>query len=225
MNHLRHLALIMDGNGRWAKERGKQRIKGHEKGAETLREITMFCSKSGLEFLSLYAFSTENWKRPKSEVEFLMRLLGEYLKKEAETYLNNNIRFKVIGDLSCFSQRLIDEIETLTKLSAHCSGLTQILALNYGAHDELVRAFKKMSAAGVEASEENVERFLDTSFAPSVDMLVRTGGEQRLSNFLLWQCSYAELFFTSTLWPNFSGAELEHMIAEFMRKDRRFGGI
>lgn len=225
LNELKHLAIIMDGNGRWAQERGKQRVRGHEKGAETIREITMFCSKSDISFLTLHAFSTENWKRPKTEVDFLMRLLSDYLKKEAEVYLKNNIRFKAIGDLSRFSSRLLDEIETLTQKSASCSGLTQVLALNYGSKDEIIRATQKMIEAGVEVSEENLSRFLDTAFAPDVDMLVRTGGDYRLSNYLLWQSSYAELFFTPTLWPDFTAGELAIQIEEFKRRKRRFGGI
>ncbi|MGP1450107.1 MAG: di-trans,poly-cis-decaprenylcistransferase [Wolinella sp.] len=225
MNELKHLAIIMDGNGRWANLRGKTRIKGHEVGAERLRDITVFCSKNGIEFLTLYAFSTENWKRPKAEVDFLMKLLGEYLKKEAEIYIKNNIRFRAIGNLERFSPALLRAIVELEERSARCSGLTQILALNYGSQDEIVRAVKKMNVSGLYPSVENLERFLDTAFVPSVDMLVRTGGEMRLSNFLLWQASYAELFFTQTLWPDFTSSELGEMIEEFGRRKRRFGGI
>lgn len=225
MNELRHLAIIMDGNGRWAKERGKARIKGHERGAETLREITMACLESGVEFLTLYAFSTENWKRPRAEVEFLMRLLGDYLQKEAEVYLENGIRFRAIGDLSRFSSRLLEQIRSLEERTSGCERLTQVLALNYGGRDELIRAMKRLNEQNLEVNEENLERCLDTTFAPSVDMLIRTGGEQRLSNYLLWQSSYAELFFTPTLWPDFTPRELEAMIAEFSRRIRRFGGV
>ncbi|WP_298496889.1 di-trans,poly-cis-decaprenylcistransferase [Helicobacter sp. UBA3407] len=222
-----HLALIMDGNGRWAKQHLKPRIFGHKEGAKKIREITEFCAKSGIKYLSLYAFSTENWKRPKAEVEYLMKLLGEYLVKERQTYLESNIVFKSIGDISKLSLELQQEIKSLeTQTQAECNGLTQILALNYGAKDELRRTFMILSQKQeCEINEESIAQALDTSGIPDVDMLVRTGGEMRLSNFLLWQSAYAELFFTQTLWPSFSAQELESMIAEFYQRNRRFGGL
>ncbi|WP_416825032.1 polyprenyl diphosphate synthase, partial [Helicobacter ganmani] len=183
--------------------------------------------KSGIKYLSLYAFSTENWKRPKAEVEYLMKLLGEYLVKERQTYLESNIVFKSIGDISKLSLELQQEIKSLeTQTQAECNGLTQILALNYGAKDELRRTFMILSQKQeCEINEESIAQALDTSGIPDVDMLVRTGGEMRLSNFLLWQSAYAELFFTQTLWPSFSAQELESMIAEFYQRNRRFGGL
>lgn len=222
-----HLALIMDGNGRWAKQHLKPRIFGHKEGAKKIREITEFCAKSGIKYLSLYAFSTENWKRPKAEVEYLMKLLGEYLVKERQTYLESNIVFKSIGDISKLSLELQQEIKSLeTQTQAECNGLTQILALNYGAKDELRRTFMILrQKQECEINEESIAQALDTSGIPDVDMLVRTGGEMRLSNFLLWQSAYAELFFTQTLWPSFSVQELESMIAEFYQRNRRFGGL
>ncbi len=222
-----HLALIMDGNGRWAKQHLKPRIFGHKEGAKKIREITEFCAKSGIKYLSLYAFSTENWKRPKAEVEYLMKLLGEYLVKERQTYLESNIVFKSIGDISKLSLELQQEIKSLeTQTQAECNGLTQILALNYGAQDELRRTFMILrQKQECEINEESIAQALDTSGIPDVDMLVRTGGEMRLSNFLLWQSAYAELFFTQTLWPSFSAQELESMIAEFYQRNRRFGGL
>lgn len=222
-----HLALIMDGNGRWAKRHLKPRIFGHKEGAKKIREITEFCAKSGIKYLSLYAFSTENWKRPKAEVEYLMKLLGEYLVKERQTYLESNIVFKSIGDISKLSLELQQEIKSLeTQTQAECNGLTQILALNYGAKDELRRTFMILrQKQECEINEESIAQALDTSGIPDVDMLVRTGGEMRLSNFLLWQSAYAELFFTQTLWPSFSAQELESMIAEFYQRNRRFGGL
>ncbi|CAM3600457.1 MULTISPECIES: di-trans,poly-cis-decaprenylcistransferase [Helicobacter] len=222
-----HLALIMDGNGRWAKQHLKPRIFGHKEGAKKIREITEFCAKSGIKYLSLYAFSTENWKRPKAEVEYLMKLLGEYLVKERQTYLESNIVFKSIGDISKLSLELQQEIKSLeTQTQAECNGLTQILALNYGAKDELRRTFMILrQKQECEINEESIAQALDTSGIPDVDMLVRTGGEMRLSNFLLWQSAYAELFFTQTLWPSFSAQELESMIAEFYQRNRRFGGL
>ncbi|WP_300744211.1 di-trans,poly-cis-decaprenylcistransferase [Helicobacter sp. UBA3407] len=222
-----HLALIMDGNGRWAKQHLKPRIFGHKEGAKKIREITEFCAKSGIKYLSLYAFSTENWKRPKAEVEYLMKLLGEYLVKERQTYLESNIVFKSIGDISKLSLELQQEIKSLeTQTQAECNGLTQILALNYGSKEELMRTFMILrQKQECEINEESIAQALDTSGIPDVDMLVRTGGEMRLSNFLLWQSAYAELFFTQTLWPSFSAQELESMIAEFYQRNRRFGGL
>lgn len=223
-----HLALIMDGNGRWAKKRLQPRIFGHKEGAKKIREITEFCAKSGIKYLSLYAFSTENWKRPKAEVEYLMKLLGEYLVKERQTYLESNIVFKSIGDLSRLSLELQQEIKSLEEQTREkCNGLTQILALNYGAKDELRRAFIQLSQKGdlQQVQEGEIAQMLDTKGIPDVDMLVRTGGEMRLSNFLLWQSAYAELFFTQTLWPNFSTQELASMLTEFHQRNRRFGGL
>ncbi|TLD88139.1 di-trans,poly-cis-decaprenylcistransferase [Helicobacter sp. MIT 05-5294] len=229
---LRHLALIMDGNGRWAKQRLKPRIFGHKEGAKKLREITEFCAKSGIQYLSLYAFSTENWKRPKAEVEYLMNLLGEYLIREKTTYLRSNIIFKSIGDISALSEELQQKIQSLeAQTQEQCNGMTQILALNYGAKDELRRAFVRLMEGGIapnepnQLSEQDISCALDTSKIPEVDMLVRTGGEMRLSNFLLWQSAYAELFFTQTLWPSFSVEELEAMMVEFHQRERRFGGL
>ncbi|WP_299549997.1 di-trans,poly-cis-decaprenylcistransferase [uncultured Helicobacter sp.] len=221
----KHLAMIMDGNGRWAKNHLQMRTFGHKIGAEKIQEITEFCAKYGISFLSLYAFSTENWKRPKTEVSFLMRLLEEYLDSKLSTYLNNNIIFKAIGDLSIFSTKLQEKILFLEHTTQEkCNGLTQILALNYGAQDELRRAFLKLKQEQ-NPSLQTIENALDTAGIPPVDMLVRTGGEMRLSNFLLWQSAYAELFFTNTLWPDFSQKELESMLIEFKTRHRRFGGL
>jgi undecaprenyl diphosphate synthase len=215
----------MDGNGRWAKERGKARSKGHEEGAKNVRTITESTIKAGVEYLTLYAFSTENWARPKSEVEFLMKLLERYLDKEAETYQKNDIRFEVIGDMSRFSDSLVKKIEYIRAETAQNKKLTQVLAINYGAKDEIVRAIKKMQSLSLEPNEQNLSISLDTAFMPDVDMLIRTGGEMRLSNFMLWQSAYAELFFTKTLWPDFGEEELFLMIEEFKARERRFGRV
>lgn len=220
-----HIAMIMDGNGRWATERGLKRTAGHEEGAKTVRKITEHCAQIGVQYLTLYAFSTENWSRPKLEVEFLMKLLEKYLKSEKEVYLKNNIRFKAIGDLSKFSnslQKIIKEVEEDTK---HGTSLTQILALNYGSRDEITRAVKKLVKKNIEISEENIEANLDTVGIPDVDLLIRTSGEVRISNYLLWQIAYAEMFFTQTYWPEFSTNELDDIISDFGKRERRFGGI
>ncbi len=224
-NILRHLAIIMDGNGRWANERGLRRTKGHEAGAEVVREITKYCvNHTEIETLTLYAFSTENWKRPKVEVDFLMHLLEKYLSKELDTYMQNGIRFDVIGDISPFSSKLKDTIQKTKELTKDNHKLTQLLALNYGSRDEIVRAVKRCIDNGVEITQENISKSLDTPYS-DIDLLIRTSGEQRLSNFLLWQMSYAEMFFTDTYWPDFTTTELGDIIDKFKQRDRKFGGI
>ena len=220
-----HIAIIMDGNGRWAKERGLSRTAGHEEGAKTVRKITQYCSDIKVKYLTLYAFSTENWERPKLEVEFLMKLLEKYLKKELEVYLQNNIRFKAIGDLSRFSKSLQNTIYETQNKTANCSGLTQVLALNYGSKNEIIRAIKRLNELNLEVTEENLELCLDTAGMGDVDILIRTSGEVRLSNYLLWQNAYAEMFFTQTYWPDFSKAELDDILSDFSKRERRFGAI
>jgi len=220
-----HLAMIMDGNGRWAKERNLQRTAGHEEGANTVRTITSHCAKLGIKYLTLYAFSTENWNRPRLEVEFLMRLLDKHLKKELSLYLSNNIRFKAIGDLNKFSKNLQKTIQETEEKTASCTGLTQVLALNYGSRNEITRAVQKLVDKKMDINEENIASCLDTFFMPDVDMLIRTSGEVRLSNYLLWQNAYSEMFFTKSYWPEFSVQELDDMLSDFLARERRFGGI
>ena len=223
-NRPRHIAIIMDGNGRWAELQGKKRVKGHEAGAEVVKKITKFCSTHpDIEHLTLYAFSTENWKRPKLEVEFLMRLLDRYLQKELPTYLENNIRFEPIGDLSAFSRSLQNTIEDVREKTKDNNGLVQSLALNYGSKNELVRAVNTLHKQGQEVTEETLNNALDCN--KEVDLLIRTGGDHRLSNYLLWQAAYAELFFINTLWPDFSSKALEEVIHNFTTIERRFGGL
>jgi undecaprenyl diphosphate synthase len=219
-----HLAIIMDGNGRWAKKRGLKRIEGHKKGAEVVKEITTYCANNPeIEILTLYAFSTENWKRPKMEVDFLMKLLDNWLKKELPTYIENNVKFETIGDISKFSPALKKRIEYTKEVTKNNKKLTQVLALNYGARDEITRAVKKMVEKNEEVTPENIQKNLDIS--RDVDLLIRTSGEIRVSNFLLWQIAYAEMFFTKTYWPDFTSEELEKIINEFKKRERRFGGI
>ena len=220
-----HIAIIMDGNGRWAKEKGLNRTAGHEKGASTVREITTHCSDLGIKYLTLYAFSTENWTRPKLEVEFLMKLLERYFKSELPIYLKNNVKFKAIGDLTKFSKKLQTIIKDTEQQTSHCTGLTQILALNYGSRDEIVRAVKKLNENNLKITEDNLNSCLDTSNIPDVDLLIRTSGEVRISNYLLWQIAYAEMFFTQTYWPEFTPFELDDIISDFHKRERRFGGI
>jgi len=224
-NRLEHLAIIMDGNGRWAKKRGLNRTKGHEAGAEVVRDITKFCAlHDDIKTLTLYAFSTENWKRPQMEVNFLMKLIKRYLKKELPLYMENNIKFDTIGDLSSFSKDLIDEINRVKEATKNNSALTQILALNYGAQDEIVRAVNRVLKDNKEVTIENISNALDTPYS-SIDLLIRTSGEVRVSNFLLWQIAYSEFYFTKTLWPDFTSKELEEIIQNYKNRERRFGGI
>lgn len=232
-----HLAIIMDGNGRWAKMRNQNRTEGHREGVKVVRDITQWCLKQKIPYLTLYAFSTENWKRSQMEVDFLMKLLKKYLQSEKEIYLENSIRFRAIGDLSVFDKDLQDAILQLEQLTQNYSNLTQILALNYGSQDELSRTFLRIlnAVSDVELSslkscspqemKKMIESHLDTCLIPDVDMLIRTGGEKRISNFMLWQASYAELFFTPTLWPDFKIQEIDEMLQNFLSRQRKFGGI
>ncbi len=223
-NSAEHIAIIMDGNGRWAQQQNKNRAKGHEKGAEVVRDITTFCSThTEIRRLTLYAFSTENWKRPKAEVEFLMKLLQSWLKKELPIYLEYNVRFEAIGDISRFSTSLQRTIKDVENKTAHCDSLIQSLALNYGSKDEIVRAVRTLNEQNVEITLTSLEQALDN--AMPVDLLIRTGGDCRLSNFLLWQAAYAELSFTPTLWPDFTPNELQSIIENYKGVERRFGGL
>ena len=224
MNRATHIAIIMDGNGRWAEMQDKKRVKGHEAGAEVVRKITEYCAEhKDIKRLTLYAFSTENWKRPRLEVEFLMKLLNNYLKKELNTYIKNNIRFEPIGDLRAFSSSLKSTIKDVKTKTAHCDGLVQSLALNYGAKDEMLRAINKIRNCEDDITAEMLSNALDCKH--DVDLLIRTGGDHRLSNYLLWQSAYAEFFFRDTLWPDFTTKELEKIIKEFNNIERKFGGI
>ena len=225
MNDLTHLAIIMDGNGRWATRQKKERSFGHKEGAKNVREITKYAAKMGIKYLTLYAFSTENWNRPATEVSVLMKILSKFLHSEIPILKENNIRFSVIGDMRKFSSTLQKEIENAKEQTKHCTGMTQVIAINYGAQDELVRAINKATKVHQEITKEILEQFLDTAGIPPVDLLIRTGGDCRLSNFLLWQSAYAELFFTKTLWPEFSKGELEAIVLEYQNTERRFGGV
>ncbi len=223
---LKHLAIIMDGNGRWAKERGFSRTKGHEVGAEIIRDITTYCAKNDeIETATFYAFSTENWKRPKLEVEFLMKLLDKYLKKELDTYLEHGIKFQAIGNIEAFSKPLQKRINKTEELTKDHTNLTQILALNYGGRAEIVSSVNRLISEGkTTVNEEDISKSLQTPYS-DIDLLVRTSGEERISNFLLWQLSYSEFYFSQTLWPDFSSKELDEIIQNFKTRTRRFGGV
>jgi len=222
-NSIKHLAIIMDGNGRWAQ---LNRTKGHEAGAEVIRDITKYCAAhSSIETATFYAFSTENWKRPKLEVEFLMKLLEKYLQKELETYQAHNIRFQAIGNIEAFSKALQKRIRETEELTKNNTSLTQILALNYGGRAEITSAVNTLIAQGRQSvTEEDISAALQTPYS-DIDLLIRTSGEERISNFLLWQISYSELYFSPTLWPDFSSGELQEIIENFEQRTRRFGGL
>ncbi len=223
---LKNLAIIMDGNGRWAQQRGLNRTKGHEQGAEIIRDVTRYCAKHPtIETVTFYAFSTENWKRPKLEVDFLMRLLDRYLQNEFSTYQENNIRFMVIGDISALSPKLQERIRHTQEQTRGNSDLTHILALNYGGRAEIVSAVNRVISEGKHTvSEEDISKALQTPYT-DIDLLIRTSGEERVSNYLLWQISYAELYFTQTLWPDFTTQELDEIVTDFEQRTRRFGGL
>lgn len=225
MNALNHLAIIMDGNGRWAKNRTLIRTDGHKKGADTVENIAIYCAKNGIKNLTLYAFSTENWKRPKSEVDFLLNLLLKFIKLKENLFLENSIRFHTIGDLSPFSAELKNAISNLKDKTKDNSRLNLILAINYGSQNEIVRAVNSALNNGFEINEQSISSHLDSADFGDVDLMIRTGGEHRLSNFLLWQASYAELAFTPTLWPDFDIKELDEIIAKFKITHRKFGAI
>ncbi len=223
-----HVGVIMDGNGRWAKLRGLPRVEGHRKGAERTKELIKAAQEIGIDVLTLYAFSLENWQRPDDEVTTLMELLQLYLTRELKDLIMEGIRFRVIGDrekLPAVIQGIITEIEERTSAN---KGLILVIALSYGGRDEILRAVKKAITGGVrpeEISEERFETLLDTSGLPAVDLIIRTSGEKRLSNFLLWQGAYAELYFTETLWPDFTREEFLCAIQDYQHRERRFGGI
>lgn len=213
----------MDGNGRWAKKQGLIRTKGHEAGANVVEAMCEFCIRNDIKILSLYAFSTENWSRPKSEVDFLMDLLLKFLVSKKESFIKNEINFNVIGDIMPFNDKLRDEISNLKSLTKDNKKLKLNLAINYGAKDEILRALKRMQEQNLDINEVNLEANLDES--EPIDLLIRTGGEKRLSNFMLIQASYAELAFTDTLWPDFTSLELEKIVQNFYQISRRFGGL
>jgi undecaprenyl diphosphate synthase len=228
----RHVAIIMDGNGRWAKARRLPRLAGHKQGVEAVRRVSKAAREQGVEVLTLYAFSSENWRRPEEEVRDLMGLLRHFLKSEIKDLVAENVRLRVIGDYRALSGDLVAMIDdAIAKTSAN-SGATLVIALNYGAQAEIVAAARRLAAAAQagEVAPDAIDEAmfsdaLTTHGLPPLDLLIRTSGEQRLSNFLLWQAAYAELLFVDTLWPDFDGEALADAIAQFGRRHRRFGGL
>ncbi len=227
-----HIGVIMDGNGRWAKKRGLPRSAGHSKGADTLKKIVTECNKIGIKYITVYAFSTENWKRPKDEVDYLMNLLLNYLKDAENTLAGENVVIRAIGSRAELSEEIREQIVKTEKFTEKNSGIVMNIALNYGAREEIVHAAEQIAEEvknGVldphDISAKTISEHLYTKNQPDPDLIIRTSGEERLSNFLLWQAAYSEFWFTDKLWPDFGVKDLYEAIADFQKRGRRFGGI
>ena len=227
-----HIAIIMDGNGRWATERGKERSYGHQAGVDTVRRITSECTRLGVKYLTLYTFSTENWNRPADEIAALMGLVLTSL--EDEIFMKNNVRFRVIGDMNRLPQQVQDKLQETMDHTAKNDAMTMVVALSYSSRWEILNATKKLVKEALESgstyelieeklTEENFEKHLETSFMPDPELLIRTGGELRISNYLLWQIAYSELYFCDTFWPDFNEEDLHKAIASYQNRQRRFG--
>lgn len=231
IEHLpQHIAIIMDGNGRWAKQKGKLRVFGHEKGSKAVKHVVEGCAELGVKNLTLYAFSTENWNRPKLEVQTLMKLLISSLKKEIKTLQKNNIKLNAIGNLEALPSMVYNELMDVMELTKSNNRLTLTLALSYGSRDELINTVKQISVkvknniiSPEKIDESVINEHLYTQNLPDVDLLIRTSGEQRISNFLLWQIAYAELYFTNVFWPEFTKEHLYQAIINYQKRERRFG--
>lgn len=226
----RHIAIVMDGNGRWARKKHRPRFMGHKKGVEAVREIVKACSVLNVECLSLFAFSSENWKRPEEEIKNLMGLFMMALEREAKSLARNNVRLQIIGDLSHFSEKLQKKIKQVEDLTKESTGLRLIVAANYGGRWDITRSTRKLASAlesgtlkAEDINEASISNNITTAGLPDPDLFIRTGGEKRISNFLLWQMAYTELYFTDVLWPDFDEAELKTAIADYSSRQRRFG--
>ena len=232
LNIPEHVAIILDGNGRWAKKRMLPRNAGHAQGSKVVEQICEDAFDLGIKYLTVYAFSTENWKRPQNEVDALMKLLDKYLKNCIERSTKNNMRVRVIGDISALDEKMQEKIVRLENTTKDNTGLNFTVALNYGSRDEMLRAVKGCVNSCIsgemdidDIDESIFERYLDTKGIPHPDLLIRTSGEKRLSNFLLWQLAYTEFYFTDVLWPDFNKKELEKAIDYYAKRDRRYGGV
>lgn len=228
----KHIAIIMDGNGRWAKKRKLPRTMGHKAGVETIRRVLKEADKLGVKYMTLYAFSTENWKRPKEEVNALMKLLIQYLRQEINELHKNGVKINVLGDITKLPKECQEEIEKSVDKTKNNKGITMNIALNYGGRDEILRAVKSISEEVLngnisieDINDEVMENYLYTKGIPDPDIIIRPSGEQRLSNFLLWQCAYSEFWYSDICWPDFKEKDLHRAIYDFQRRDRRFGGV
>ena len=223
----RHIAIIMDGNGRWVKKRSLPRTAGHAAGSKNFKTIARYCNKIGLEYLTVYAFSTENWKRPKDEVDNIMKILRDYLK-DAKNFKEENIKVKFIGNISVLDEDIKELIADAERESANATGLHLNIALNYGGRDEITHAVREIVRSGVSAdeiTEDTIEKYLYTAGQPDPDYIIRPSGEYRLSNYLIWQAAYAEYWFSDVLWPDFKPKHLEQALDEYNHRQRRFGGV
>lgn len=222
----RHVAIIMDGNGRWAKKRLLPRVAGHKAGVDAVRSVTRAAQKIGIEVLTLYAFSSENWRRPEEEIRDLMNLFRHFINSDAEEFLSQKVGLRIIGDYKALAPDIVEMIEDLLEQTKNNGPTTLVVALNYGAQDELVRAARKLAEGGGAGAitADAMNGALDTADLPPLDLLIRTSGEQRLSNFLLWQAAYAELYFTDVLWPDFGEEQLREACQSYANRERRFGG-
>ncbi len=221
-----HIAVIMDGNGRWAKKRGLPRNAGHAAGSKTFKEVARYCNKIGVKYLTAYAFSTENWKRPKEEVDGIMNILRDYLK-DSKNYVKENIKLGFIGDRSVLDEDIQELMRIAEEDSKNATGLKCYLAINYGGRDEIVHAVKNIVNSGVSADEVTSELISDNLYTdyPDPDLIIRPSGELRLSNYLVWQSAYSEFWFTDALWPDFNGKHIEQAIDAYNKRERRFGGV
>ncbi|MCS7215697.1 MAG: isoprenyl transferase [Thermodesulfovibrio sp.] len=225
---IKHVGIIMDGNGRWAQLRGLPRYEGHKRGVEKVREIIRAAVKLNIDIITFYAFSIENWQRPKKEVDIIMSLLQNHLKKETQTFLSQGIRFKMIGNREMIPSDILKVIEETENITSECKTLIAQFAISYGGRDEIIRVAKRIVRENILPEKINEELFssmLDTAGVPEPDLIIRTSGEQRISNFLIWQSAYSELYFTQTLWPDFTEEEFTEAILDFQKRQRRFGKV
>lgn len=226
----KHVAIIMDGNGRWAKKRGLPRTAGHSAGAETFRKIATYCKELGMDYLTVYAFSTENWKRPQEEVDAIMKLLEKYLVEAIEKMERDGIRLKILGDTAPLSDKLKELIDRTDRISSELSGFQANICLNYGGRDEIVKAARKYAQEVIEGrandiDEKSFSSYMYSDGIPDPDLIIRPSGEVRTSNFLLWQSAYSEFYFTDVLWPDFDEAELDKALEDYAKRSRRYGGV
>ncbi|MGC9144390.1 polyprenyl diphosphate synthase [Hydrogenobaculum sp.] len=225
LNVPKHIAIIMDGNGRWAQEKGKSRFYGHYAGAEVVEPVTLKAKELGVSYITLFAFSTENWKRPKEEIDVLFKLFKEYLIRKEESILKNGIKMKFIGRKDRIPEELLQYMEDIEQKTRENSSITLTLAVDYGGLDDITRAFSKLLKEKNEVNQEDIKKALDTCFLPAVDLLIRTGNEKRISNFLLWDIAYAEIFFCEKYWPDFTPEDLCMIVEDFSKRKRRFGAV
>lgn len=226
LNVPKHIAIIMDGNGRWAQEKGKSRFYGHYVGAEVVEPITLRAKELGVRYITLFAFSTENWKRPKEEIDVLFRLFKEYLIRKEESIMKNSIRMRFIGRKEKIDKDLISYMAYMEEKTSQNNGITLTIAIDYGGLDDITRAFNKLLEEKKEfVTQDDIKKALDTEFLPEVDLLIRTGNEKRISNFLLWDLAYAEIFFCEKYWPDFTPKDLELTVEDFSKRKRRFGAV